>query len=159
MKNTKPNQTLILVVSILLSLGIGFYAGTKYQSEKKPDFVNEFSRQGRGDRENMPTNGMRQPGGTQGMPNRGIMRPVTGEIINADAKSITVKGNDGSNKIVLVSTTTDINKAQKATLSDLKIGEKVSVFGTSNSDGSVTAQNIQLNPIIPNISVTITPAK
>lgn len=53
---------------------------------------------------------------------------------------------DGSSKIVLFSDKTEINKAAEATKEDLKVGEKVAVFGTENSDGSVTAQNIQLNP-------------
>lgn len=43
--------------------------------------------------------------------------------------------------------TLTINKATTATKSDLKTGEKVAVFGTPNSDGSVTAQSIQLNPM------------
>jgi len=30
--------------------------------------------------------------------------------------------------------------------SELKVWENVSVFGAENTDGSVTAQNIQLNP-------------
>lgn len=72
--------------------------------------------------------------------------PTAGEIIGADEKSITVKLQDGSSKIVLLSEKTQINKAEKATKEDLKKGEKVAVFGTENPDGSVTAQNIQLNP-------------
>ncbi len=72
---------------------------------------------------------------------------VLGEITSVDDKSITVKNQDGSSKIVILSDKTEINKASEAAKTDLKIGEKVSAFGTTNSDGSVTAQNIQLNPI------------
>lgn len=53
----------------------------------------------------------------------------------------------GSSKIVVLSDKTLINKAEQATKSDLKTGEKVAVFGSSNSNGSVTAQSIQLNPM------------
>lgn len=74
-------------------------------------------------------------------------RPVAGEILKQDEKSITVKLNNGGSKIVLVTDKTEINKASQATKTDLKIEEKVSLFGTENTDGSVTAQNIQLNPI------------
>jgi len=61
---------------------------------------------------------------------------------------------DGSSRIVIVSETTQINKAEQATKTDLKIGEKVAVFGQENSDGSVTAQNIQLNPTFRSVNVT-----
>lgn len=73
-------------------------------------------------------------------------RPVNGEIISADEKSVTVKLPDGGSKIVILSEKTSINKAAEATKEDLKVGEKVAVFGSENTDGSVTAQNIQLNP-------------
>ena len=91
------------------------------------------------------------------------MRPVSGEILSVDANSLTVKLPDGSSKIVTFSDTTQINKADKATAADLKTGVTVAVFGTTNSDGSVTAQNIQLNPQIrmmaPNGQATPTPVK
>ena len=36
------------------------------------------------------------------------------------------------------------NKSETATKTDLKTGEKVTVFGSSNADGSVTAQMVSL---------------
>ena len=72
---------------------------------------------------------------------------ILGTILSADNGSITVQLADGSSKIVLISTTTSINQATTATAADLKVGTKVSAFGSTNTDGSVTAQNIQINPI------------
>ena len=46
----------------------------------------------------------------------------------------------------ILSEKTEINKAEKTSKENLKTGQQVAVFGTENSDGSVTAQNIQLNP-------------
>src|SRR6185369_11294861 len=86
--------------------------------------------------------------GQGGAGGRNGFRPVTGEILNADDKSITVKMMDGSTKIVLLTSTTTYNKAAQASKSDLVTGERVGVFGTANADGSVTAQNIQLNPMM-----------
>lgn len=93
-------------------------------------------------------------GGTRAM---GI-RPVDGEIIATNDQSITVKLADGSSKIVVLSANATINKASEATKADLKVGEKVAVFGQVNADGSVTAQSIQLNPVLRMMGVSPAPA-
>jgi hypothetical protein len=133
----KKNLMTTIIVAVLVGGG-GFFVGMKYQQSKTPVFNRQFAGQANG----------RQGTGAS----RLGFRPVNGEIISADEKSITVKLQDGSSKIVIVSETTQINKADQAAKEDLKVGEKVAVFGQENSDGSVTAQNIQLNPILREIS-------
>lgn len=76
----------------------------------------------------------------------GNFAPVRGEIISSDDKSVTVKMPDGSSKIVLLGGNTSISEATATSKESLKAGEQVVVFGSENSDGSVTAQTIQLNP-------------
>jgi len=116
---------------VAIIVGAGGFFGGKYQQSKQPAFLRQF---GTGQ-------GMRAG---QGQGTRQGFRPVSGEIISADEKSVTVKLQDGSSKIVLFSSKMTINKAAEGTSADLKVGERVSVFGTENTDGSVTAQNIQL---------------
>lgn len=123
------NSAIVTVVLVLIVGAGAFYGGMKYQTSQTP--VSNF-RQGGGGR------------GQGGQRNGG--RPVMGEILNSDDKSVTVKMQDGSSKIVVLSDSTQINKSDAATKSDLKTGEKVAIFGSDNPDGSVTAQNIQLNP-------------
>lgn len=126
----------IIIVVVALAVGAGgFFAGMKYQQSKGP--AGRFG------------NFQGARNGNFGQRGQGF-RPVNGEIISSDDKSITVKLQDGSSKIVLITDTTSINKSSEGSKSDLKTGEKVAVFGTENSDGSVTAQNIQLNPILRN---------
>jgi hypothetical protein len=71
-------------------------------------------------------------------------RPVSGQIISQDDKSITLKLNDGSTKIVILSNKTEISKATTGTKADLKNGERVMAIGTQNSDGSITANLVSI---------------
>jgi len=129
----KNNILVIIVIVAIVASGAAFFGGMKYQESKRPQFGN-----GQG-----PRNQFQQGAGAR--QGQGF-RPVSGEIISQDDKSITVKLQDGSSKIVILSETTSINKAEQGSKEDLKTGEQVAVFGTENSDGSVTAQNVQLNP-------------
>ncbi len=129
MKNIK----LIAIVLLLVGLGAGFFGGMQYQKSQRSQF---------GQANNAAGNQARRTGLGQNQVNR----PVSGDIISADQNGITVKLTDGSSKIVLVSDSTMINKTDPGTKTDLTVGQKVMVIGTANSDGIVTAQNIQLNP-------------
>jgi len=130
------NNLILTIVLVIIVGAAGFFGGMKYQQSKQPSFQRQFANQGRSRL-------------AQGQPqaNRPGFRPVNGEIIASDDKSITVKLQDGSSKLILIADKTTINKAGEAGREDLKVGEKVAVFGTENSDGSLTAQSIQLNPI------------
>jgi hypothetical protein len=146
--NIKENFNLVTMAVILVIGGAAFFGGMKYQQSKvspagQGQFVagNPFSGNRNRDQAGAGTNtqtgvGQRRMGNGQ----------VIGEISGVDTKSITVKSADGSSKIILISDKTAINKATSGQISDLKVGEKVSVFGTANTDGSVSGQNIQLNP-------------
>lgn len=124
------NINTIAIVLLIAGLGGGFLIGAQYQKSQKP--AGQFNA-GQG----------RRSGGQQ---NGGNSRPVVGEILSADDKSMTVKLPDGSSKIVLFSANTQINKTATVAVADLTVGQRVAVFGSGNSDGSITAANISLNP-------------
>lgn len=134
------NNHIFLILVLLVVIGAGaFYGGMKYQQGQQTS----LSQAGAGGGNSAGARG----GGARGAGNRNGFRPVSGDILSADDTSITVKLADGSSRIVLINDKTTINKAVVAAKADLKVGEKVAVFGTTNTDGSVSAQNIQLNPI------------
>jgi hypothetical protein len=134
MKITNQHK-ISLIIIIALVAAASFFGGMKYQQTRRSvNFRGQITGQG--------------PGGNQTIGNgqRNGFRPVAGDIVSMDEKSITVKMQDGSSKIVLINDKTSINRTSDATKTDLTVGGKVSVFGMDNADGSVTASNIQLNP-------------
>lgn len=143
-----------MVIAAIAILAGGFFGGMKYESFQSSKNRGNTFRQFQNGQGPNGQNMIRTGGGAQ----RAGFRPVNGEIIASDGKSITVKLQDGSSKIVLLNDKTQINKADVALVTDLKIGEKVAVFGSDNADGSVTAQNVQLNPMLRNMVVTGSPS-
>ena len=72
---------------------------------------------------------------------------ISGSIISEDSSSITLQlPNNAGSKIIFYSGATTISKFDSGTVNDLANGATVSVTGTTNSDGSVTAQSIQIRP-------------
>ncbi len=131
---------MIAIVAFILGAAGGFFAGTKYQGQKQPAFSGQFGNEQQGRMTNQQTNQQQDQNRMR------IGGQTIGEIISQDAKSITIKLPDGSTKIILLSNATTVNKTTSGTLSDLVKGQQVAVFGQENSDGSVTAQSVQLNP-------------
>lgn len=128
----------MIILAVVIVAG-GFFGGMKYQQSKQSSFAGF----GQGGTEN----GQRTRGGFQnGTGNRNGFRPTTGDIITSDNNSITIKLVDGSSKIILLSDKTNIYKTAMSQKTDLTAGQKVMVMGTDNSDGSTTAQSIQVNP-------------
>ncbi len=130
------NKTIIgIIIGAIVIASGSFFAGMKYDQSKNPALTTggRFANFGGGN--GGQRNGIRQNGGF-----------TAGQIIGKDDKSIIVKMNDGSSKIVFFSASTEITKYAAGTLTDLLMNANVAVTGTPNSDGSITAQTIQLRP-------------
>ncbi len=117
----------ILIIIIVIVVGAGaFFGGMQYQksqrSTRSGQFANRFGQNGQN------------------------FRPVRGSILSIDNDTLTVKLANGSSTIVVLSGSTAYMKEAAAAKTDLKTGDTVMAIGTSNSDGSVTAQSIQINP-------------
>jgi hypothetical protein len=137
----KSAKVLVPIILVLIGLGAGFFGGYQYRNYRLNQSRGNFGAVG--------ANGQRYTGtrgtGANGAALRG--GAVSGSILSMDAKSITVKLTDGSSKIVLFSPSTTYSNTITAAQTDLKVGSQVAVFGAANSDGSVTATNIQINPM------------
>lgn len=128
-----------VIALIVIGVGIAsFFGGMKYQES-----VSRTTRQ-------MSFGGGIRTTGTRidAQSNRMGTRPISGEVLSTDEDSLTVKTQDGGSKIVIYTEKTMINKASRAEKTDIKIGERVMILGIENTDGSMTAQSIQLNPIL-----------
>ena len=127
------NKIILIAIAVAVIVGSGgFFGGIQYQKSKSPfsDLQKRFQEAG-------------VPGGIPNA-NRNGGGFTTGEIISKDEKSITVKLRDGGSKMVFFSGSTEIVKSVSGSGDDLQSGEQVSVSGTQNSDGSITASLIQL---------------
>lgn len=144
----KQNTIVLMIVLLLVVGGISFGMGYKVSESKKTN-VAGFARgaNGNGGQFGALRNGT--PGSAM---MRGGNRQTIGEVISLDDKTMTVKMLDGSSKIVLLSSTMTISKSTDAPKTDLKIGSKVAVFGTTNTDGSQTATQVELDPRMPNLT-------
>lgn len=140
------NKMIAIAVVILVVVAAGsFYGGMKYGQSKAAKTASSDRAQFAGGAGAGAGNTARR-NGTFGPNSAGF---VGGNIISKDDKSITVQSQNGGSKIVFFASSTSIGKTTNGSISDLAVGEPVVVNGTANSDGSVTAQNIQIRPNMP----------
>lgn len=79
-----------------------------------------------------------------GLPRNGFGGGASGTIGSVSADQLTITTAAGGQRIVLLTSTTSVTKVTSATqaLTDLTMGETVTIIGTSNPDGSVTATQV-----------------
>lgn len=139
MNEAKYKQHLIIwIIATVILVGIAFYAGdaygTKHASQNAAALRGQFG------------GGANRPLGSRFGTGGGL---VTGSVLSKDDTSMTVKSRDGSSKIILYSGNTQILKTAPTTSTNVSVGAQISVQGTQNSDGSITAQSIQIRPDMP----------
>ncbi len=141
------NKKIGLIVVGVAMLAVVFYIGMSYGKSKIPS----RSQGGQG-AQTFGQNGRSGASGVRGGGSFGSM--TAGEILSKDAQSMTVKLRDGSSKIVFYTDKISVEKNVSGTSSDLVVGKQISITGTTNSDGSITAQSVQIRPNIPTTPVT-----
>ena len=128
-----PAQKIIaIVIAVIIIGGASFYTGTLYAKGNKSSNRN-------------------MPGFTSGIARgvRGNGNLVNGQILSMDSGSITIQIPNGGSKIIFLTATTPITKTVDGALSDLTVGQQIMATGTTNSDGSISAQSIQIRPNTP----------
>jgi hypothetical protein len=139
------NKKIIAGVVALIIAGGLFYGGVKYgQAQTSGGMTRGQLMMGQG-----AAAGFNRMGGMNRQGGMMRMNFVAGEIISKDATSITIKLPDGGSKIVFLSASTTISKSVNGTIADLEVGKTVTVDGKTNTDGSVTAQGVQLRSAFP----------
>lgn len=124
----KYKKYIPFAATALVSAAVFFYCGMVYGQQKTG-----------GDRQQYQQMRAQRGGGFQA--GGGF---VTGQVLSKDTQSITVKTRDGSSRIVIYSGSTPVVKPVPGSINDISAGTEVIVAGTQNSDGSVTAQSIQV---------------
>lgn len=133
------NIIIVVVVAAVFAAG-GFFGGIKYQQGKAASAATAA----RANFAAGSAGGFGRRGGAGGAAGGGF---VTGQLLSMDSSSVTIKlPNNAGTKIVFYSGSTQISQPQPVQATELKTGENLVITGTPNSDGSVTAQSIQVRP-------------
>ena len=129
--NTK--QWVILIVVAVIFAGGGFFGGIKYQASKTPAVAARTGAAG-------------APGfaGRRGAGGAVAGSFINGSVLSVSGSTITVKLTSGGSQVAVLAPSTQYRKAVDGTSADVTVGSQVTITGTTNSDGSLTAQSVQI---------------
>ena len=126
----KKNLTTVIAIAIIVGVA-SFFGGYKLGQKNNSKLADQFPGGQNFAQRQQGTGQFRTGTGTiRNMPQNGGF--ISGEILNKDDKSLTIKMRDGGSKIIFYSDSTQINKAAIGTSSDLVTGKEITVVGTPN---------------------------
>ena len=131
-KNLNKKEVYTMIVISILLLGLGFCIGDLY-AKKSIQTNSVFPNSEMGRQGGSGKNKLNMQGGN-----------IRGVIDSVDQSQIITKNQDGSQKIILISASTTISKSSMTDLKSLIKGENIIVRGKVNSDGSMTADSVQI---------------
>jgi hypothetical protein len=139
----KLKTFILMIIAIVLiggAIGGAFIGGVAVGKNQEKDARSNFPGQFNGNQNGgtLPTD---VPGG-----NGFIGRGTSGTISKIENGVITLTTQNGSTIIINTSSSTTIQKMEAANLSDISIGESVTVMGETQSDGTINATNISVIP-------------
>lgn len=144
MKLTKHQINILHAVSIPVLILVSFYGGMSYA---RTNTTKQFEL---GNRNGMMQAGAGTYGGRTGGRNGAMSSGfASGEVLSKDDKSLTIKLRNGGSQIILLSDKTQVVKSDQGVITDVIVGGNVTINGTANQDGSVTAESIQIRPGAP----------
>ncbi|MDD5738424.1 MAG: DUF5666 domain-containing protein [Candidatus Pacebacteria bacterium] len=153
---------IVLFVLVALVVGVGsFYGGMTY-AKSSNKFLAGRSFNDQQFIANVGGAGQRAGGAMAGRAG-GAGGFISGQVVSKDSQSITVSiarnnatGSQnttgqagGGSKIVFFSNSTQVMKTTEGSTSDIAVGSNLTITGAPNSDGSITAQSIQIRPSVP----------
>lgn len=125
---------IIWVVVALIALGGGYFWGKAGVADSRGSFAGAGA---------LGSSTRRFAGGAAG---GGL---VAGQIASFGNDSMTIQMANGNSEVVLYSSSTPVTEPTTVSPSVLQVGTNVMVGGTANSDGSVTAEMIQVRTAGP----------
>jgi hypothetical protein len=129
----------LIIIIAVIAIGLSFYGGLRYgESKTSSGQFRNFTAGG----------GLGGGNGAGSGSGRARGNFISGSITAVSPSAMTIQLSDGSSRNINLVSNTPIVRSATGTVSDLLVGDMVSVSGSLNADNSFNAQSIQVRPVV-----------
>ena len=132
------------VIIVIVVAGGAFWGGMTYAASQTPTAASRFA--GAGGAAFAGRTGAAGFAGAAGGGTVGTVIAIGSGTFTVQLPSSTSTTATTGTKLVLVDSATEIDELESVPVSNIQVGQSVTVAGTANSDGSVTASSVMIRP-------------